>query len=374
MLRRAALASLASAALAIVAAGPAPAATVELSGDTSDVFAVAPRLSIHDTVGEADDLHIRMSDDGKAVTVTGATARAGAGCRQEPGVVACPTALEPSVYVELGAGDDRLVLDGRIHEQATIWIEGGDGADELQAQGTVSGNAGNDILRVNRSTGLDELYGDEGDDQLFAATGPVTLVGGSGTDALRGGPGNDALVDNEDPGSRDTLACGGGQDLVERNAGDVLRGCRAASADVLSLLKHRWRVWRGGLTEPYLLRLAPIPALGQGSGASYAGSSWSAVCRGAACRGARFTARDVGHGGQAKIRFRLRYGGVLVPGKRIRAVLPGARITVSYRIEVAAFIFTKKLEFTTRKTEIPRKRKVCFMRWQGEADRRVPCA
>ena len=376
MFRRLVLASLGSAALAIAAAGPAPAATVELSGETSEVFVLSPSLTIQDTVGETDNLQIAMADDGKTVTVTGATAHAGAGCRQEPGVVACPspTGLEPSVYAELGAGDDSLVLDGRIHEQSTIWIEGGDGADTLQAQGTLSGNAGNDVLRVNRSTGLDLLYGDEGDDQLFAANGPATLVGGSGTDALHGGPGNDALIDKEDRGSRDAFACGGGQDLVERNAGDVTRGCPAASADALSLLKHRWRVWRGGLTEPFRLQLAPIPALGQGAGASYASSSWSAVCRGSACRGARFSAKDVGSSRQAKIRFRLRHGGVMVPGRRIRAVLPGARITVSYRIEVGAYIFTKTLEFTTRKTRIPAKRKVCFMRWQGEANRRVPCS
>jgi hypothetical protein len=64
----------------------------------------------------------------------------------------------------------------------------------------------------------------------------------------------------------------------------------------------------------------------------------------------------------------------MVPGRRIRAVLPGARITVSYRIEVGAYTFTKKLEFTTRKTRIPSKRKICFMHWQGEANRRVPCS
>ena len=231
----------------------------------------------------------------------------------------------------------------------------------------MSGNAGNDVLRVNRSTGLDVLYGDEGDDQLFAADGPATLIGVAGTDALHGGPGNDALMSKEDRGSRDAFTCGGGQDLVERNAGDVMRGCPAASADALSLLTHRWRVWRGGLTEPFRLQLAPIPALGQGAGASYASSSWSAVCRGSACHGARFSAKDVGSGRQAKIRFRL---GILTGRKS--AVLR-RKITVSYRIEVGAYVLTKKIEFTTRKTRIPTKRKICYMRWQREANRRVPC-
>ncbi len=366
MLRCVALAVLASATLTIAAAAPAPAATIEMDAETAS-------LTISDPLGEADNLQVRMSDDGKTVIVVGATARAGAGCGHQQGVVACSTPWAPGVYAELGGGDDSFVLDGRIHEQSTIWIEGGDGADTLTAQGTLSGNAGNDVLRVNRSTGLDELYGDEGDDQLFAGDGPVALVGGPGTDGLHGGQGNDALIDNEDRRTGDTFTCGGGQDLVERSAGDVVRGCPAASADVLSLLEHRWRVWRGGLTEPYRLLLRPIPGLGQGGGASYASSSWSAVCRGSACRGARFRARDVGRTAQAKIRFRLVRRGVLVPGRRIRAVLPGARITVSYRIEVAGYVFTKSIEFTTRKTEIPSKRKLCFMRWQREPERRVPC-
>lgn len=368
MLRRVALVLLASATLAIAAAAPAPAATIETDVDESGA-----RLTIKDALGEADDLQVRLSDDRKTVIVVGASARAGAGCAQQQGVVACPTPYAPSVYAVLGAGDDSFVLDGRIHMQSAIWVEGGDGDDTLTAQGTVSGNAGNDVLRVNRSTGLDELYGDEGDDQLFAAEGPAALVGGDGTDGLHGGPANDALLDNEDGGTRDSFTCGGGQDLIERSAGDVVRGCPAASADVLSLLEHRWRVWRGGLTEPYRLLLRPIPALGQGGGASYAGSSWSAVCRGSACRGALFSAKDVGRMAQAKIRFRLFRGGVLVPGRRIRGVLPGARITVSYRIEVAGYVFTKSIVFTTRKTEIPSKRKRCFMRWHGEPQRRVPC-
>jgi hypothetical protein len=53
---------------------------------------------------------------------------------------------------------------------------------------------------------------------------------------LHGGPGGDALIDLFDEGSRDTLICGGGEDIAERDRGEALLGCSVGSDDALATL------------------------------------------------------------------------------------------------------------------------------------------
>jgi Ca2+-binding RTX toxin-like protein len=97
---------------------------------------------------------------------------------------------------ELGAGDDRLVVDSNV--DASITANGGSGDD------TLIGGKGNDWL--SGGSGDDYISGGAGNDKLDGGSGDDTLLGGAGDDRLRGGSGDDYLdggagVDNNDGGS-----------------------------------------------------------------------------------------------------------------------------------------------------------------------------
>ena len=319
-------------------------------------------LTIVDPAGQRDDLRLDVLEDGTTFAVSGATAQAGAGCRQEPGRVVCPAEFSTSLDLNLGVGDDRLVVDlsHLSDEVPDSRIAGGDGDDTIEAPGFILGGAGNDILRINQPLNDDdELDGEAGNDTLFAGRQAATLVGGPGTDVLHGGPGNDSLIDTTDRGSHDTIRCGGGRNQVERDAGDRLVGCSGHRVTVLALIKYYWRTWPpSGFTEPVTLQLTPLPGETKLDEATQDVGSWTARCRGRACHRAHFTEKRVG-GDRPKIRFRLR-GGVQVPNKRARAVLPGAKIIITYRSEVGGYGFVKQLVFTTRLSKIPVKKRTCF--------------
>lgn len=345
---------IAVAAVTLTAPSPAEAATVVADGTA---------LTVVDPAGQADDLRIGVMDDGTTLTVAGSTAQAGVGCRQEAGRVLCAAPYAISFDVDLGAGDDRLVLDtSRLREESPeTRIVGGEGADTIEAHGFVLGGPGNDVLRVNQpSDEGDELDGEAGDDELFAGRKAATLVGGPGTDVLHGGPGDDSLVDTTDRGSRDTIRCGGGHNQIERDVGDRLVGCSHGQVSVLSLIRHFWNVWPGGFTVPVTLHLTPLPGTAKLDEATQDVGSWTVACRGRACHKARFDAKGIGSGGRPKIRFRLRSGGVRVPRKGTRSVLPGAKIIITYRAEVGGYSFVKEVTFTTRARKVPRLTRRCF--------------
>ena len=290
MVRRAVIALLVGAGVAAAASAPADAAIVSLD------FEIATTLTVRDADGAADDLHVGLLADGTTYTVAGATARAGEHCAQLETTVQCPTEFGANLDVDLGGGDDNLVVgnllvDGGRLRDSYAEIRGGDGADTIQAHGYVKGGRGNDLLRVNvPSTDIDVLDGGPGNDQLQAGSAPATLVGGGGTDTLRGGDGNDALIDVGDAGSGDTLICGGGRNLLERDPGDRLLGCRrAARSDVLALVKHRWLVL-GDYTRPLLLEVNWPTNLGRTGGAI---SNLPTRCLGRGCHRARFSSKDV---------------------------------------------------------------------------------
>jgi hypothetical protein len=243
-------------------------------------------------------------------------------------------------------------------------ISGGDGADNVTAQGRISGGPGNDVLRVNARSSADELDGGPDDDQLFASQEPTILIGGTGTDVLHGGPGNDALIELFDKGSHDMLACGGGQDIAERDRGDALQGCTVGSDDALATLKYHFSVYRGGLTHPDRLEWK------ERSSVAYQ-SDIRATCRGAPCKRAHFHMLNYGH----RVTFALDRGGVRVPGTKHRAVLPGARIRVTWTAVIAGeFLFEKTLQFTTRARKQPVKRKFCSVVTPSGHERRSTCA
>ncbi len=96
------------------------------------------------------------------------------------------------IYVNAGAGNDQITLDGTVDVPATIL--GGDGNDTLRGgngPNTISGGAGNDW--IYGGDGADSLSGDAGDDVIFGGKGNDTLSGGDGNDQIAGDEGDDLI-------------------------------------------------------------------------------------------------------------------------------------------------------------------------------------
>ena len=142
---------------------------------------------------------------------------------------------EAEVSVGAEAGDDATVV-GRFGGEFDNFSEGSEGDD------TLSGGAGNDVLRGNEGddvisggAGNDELIGGrgddiveggDGDDFVGGAKGDDTLLGGAGDDELRGAQGEDNLQGGE---GNDLLRGGMDSDILNGGAGDdTLAGGRGA--------------------------------------------------------------------------------------------------------------------------------------------------
>jgi hypothetical protein len=145
-----------------------------------------------------------VSDGAGAVT----TAEPGPGRRPcdvlDPFTLRCPR-LGPSLSADLGPGNDKLEVRGRVQVGAV----GGPGAD------AISGSSRDDYLRGG-SRG-DVLKGRSGDDELIANRGP---------DSARGGVGDDRLV-LADADRDERIGCGRGDDvaLVDRGLDPAPHGC-----------------------------------------------------------------------------------------------------------------------------------------------------
>lgn len=184
------------AALTALAVLPATASAGSLSydGDT---------LVLRADPGEANSVTLSSEEPGRLSIYDAAAHALPAGrCQQDDPQYAIVCDIPSAVRVELGDGDDRLVISHTAPAGLIIVGLGGDGRDELKAiagqtKATFDGGAGPDVLRS-----------EEGDD---------TLRGGTGADALAGGPGADVLEGGEDD---DTLT----GDACDRPAPDVLDG------------------------------------------------------------------------------------------------------------------------------------------------------
>ncbi|MFA9273207.1 MAG: catalase, partial [Baekduiaceae bacterium] len=189
------------AALAVLPAA-AQAGTVTFEGDTL-VLRAAP--------GEANSLTISSEETGKVALSDG-----GAGytfpadrCTQLDPQYAIHCDIPATIRVDLGDGDDRLVVSHTAPAGLTVRADGGAGRDELKAIAgqtkiTFDGGADGDILRSEE--GDDVLRGGAGDDQLLGNAGADVLEGGDGADKLTGDAGGTPAADVLDGGAGyDTL-------------------------------------------------------------------------------------------------------------------------------------------------------------------------
>lgn len=100
---------------------------------------------------------------------------------------------------------------------------GTNGADRLigtSGNDHISGRGGDD--RIVGRGGNDTLSGGSGDDTIFGDAGNDRINGGSGEDTLLGGSGNDRITSRD--GSRDTVVCGRGRDVVIADRKDKVAG------------------------------------------------------------------------------------------------------------------------------------------------------
>jgi Ca2+-binding RTX toxin-like protein len=134
---------------------------------------------------------------------------------------------------ELGAGNDRLIVDADV--DARITADGGSGNDVLiggaaadrltggSGNDTIDGRGGNDV--IHGGAGHDVIRGGAGNDVLHGDAGNDAVFGGPGSDRLYGGPGDDFLIGGGRSwlfagvllGARrpDTVDGGSGRDVVD---------------------------------------------------------------------------------------------------------------------------------------------------------------
>jgi hypothetical protein len=111
-------------------------------------------------------------------------------------------------------------------------IDGGQATVGNTTQIEITGQAGNDTIKLDESTGVlpnaklsggagnDMLIGGSGADQLFGDAGNDTLIGGRGPDQLFGGAGNDLFIWNPGDGS-DVIEGGSGKDTLQFNGSNA---------------------------------------------------------------------------------------------------------------------------------------------------------
>jgi hypothetical protein len=350
--------------LLLCASGSARAGEVSLDG-----IDVTYWVTFTDSAGVPDDIRI-VSPAEDTIVVLGPTVTAGKWCVAVAGGASCthPTMSIDGGWersrIDLGGGDDALTVEAPQPMQ----VDGGDGNDRVTlgpaSRVTATGGNGDDTLTA---AGPAVLEGGPGNDQLSAAAAS-SLSGGTGTDRLTGSAKNDVLVDVGDQGAQDAVACNGGTDVTQVDAGDALAGCSHAALDDLSRINYFWEVRFGPRVSFPTRMLVRWP--------DYAGDNYKefAYCLGAPCHGAKLGyPRGVNHlrfvSGGKRVRFK---------GRWWRGVSPGAKVRVGFEFTFGNVKFTKGLEFRTRARKLPVRRKRCTVtilepQQTGAQEREVPC-
>ena len=331
--------------LALWLSSPAFAGVAEVDVDPTDVA----YLTFDDPEGVADEIHFASPAE-ETVIVLGPTVTAGSGCVPVPGGASCtrpPTSVAwERTVIATGGGDDTVTAD--VPQQMRIF--GGEGNDRItfgpSATGEIYGMEGNDVLSAAGSARIEAGDGDD----VVSAGAASGLSGGAGTDRLNGSPQDDVIVDAGDHGTRDEIACNGGDDVTQGDATDTLQGCTRGALDKLSTVDYFWRVRYGPrLSVPTRLRVRY---------SEYHGKLQApfAECIGAPCHRARFDSV-----GDDIRNWRIVSGGerIRLRGRWWRGVSPGAIVRVGLEFIFSDVHITKGLEFRTRARELPTVRKRC---------------
>ena len=177
--------------IALVAAPCAQAATASVVNGT---------LTYAAALGETNTVSIAYDPAVSGYKITDSTADpiGGSGCGAIGHEVDCEDKNISAIVINLRDGNDKWT-GGDIKIVPTV--DGGDGNDDLEGIGSLSGGAGDDVLK-----GLD------GGVQLDGGDGNDLLVGGEGNDILDGGPGDDLLIGND---GNDTLLGNTGLDRID---------------------------------------------------------------------------------------------------------------------------------------------------------------
>ena len=114
---------------------------------------------------------------------------------------AIPQPAPPSIFIDGGKGNDKIVARGNF--AINLLVTGSGGND------TIIGGNGNDS--ISGGTGNDKIFGGNGQDNLLGAAGNDYLDGQEGDDTCSGAGGNDRLVDTV---GFDHLLGGAGNDVL----------------------------------------------------------------------------------------------------------------------------------------------------------------
>jgi hypothetical protein len=177
----------------------------------TDTLNVTGDANANNIVVSADTAgNLQVTNNGTAVTINSTTG------------VANKANLR-TINVDARGGDDSILVDRSVN------VLDANGKLAASTNGTLSGGAGNDTIRVlsggflggvvgNAIVGNFTMYGNGGDDFLDSGFGNDTMLGGDGNDTLRWLPGT--LIDTFDGGAGNDTAMVVGN---SNNQGDSFR-------------------------------------------------------------------------------------------------------------------------------------------------------
>jgi hypothetical protein len=207
MLKRAGLAALGTALVALAA----PAASLAASAD------LAPGAVLQYTGGAAESNHLEISfdmmtsrfvlaDSGVSSITLGMAAQK-AHCAVTGTQLTCPWGSLYAIDVQLGGGATGFAHSALAWTHVTL--RAGAGTDTLSGGSTLIGGPGTDTLTAGTSGA-----------HLVAGSGNTTMTGGSHTDSFQGGSGDDSI--NSRDGIAEQVSCGGGTDTVVADPSDTV--------------------------------------------------------------------------------------------------------------------------------------------------------
>jgi hypothetical protein len=184
------------AALALLAAPTASAATISYSGDTL-LFSASPGEQ-NFVVVDGNDQQVTFTDD---YPIAFPSDRCSQADPEHP--VACDTPAR-LVRIDLGDGADHGSFGFSIPADRGFEIDGGPGSDLLTGPRNGTGTA-----TLDGGDGDDDLSSEETADTLLGGAGDDKLSAGKGADVLHGGDGSDLLRDDDGQTPASDLLDGG---------------------------------------------------------------------------------------------------------------------------------------------------------------------